>query len=235
MHIRSKALAVSSKIVLSLICICGIVAMFINYNEQAWRAFSTWVLILGTLYFLGSTIWLLLRKRDSGLILCPMLDGMVLSGLILVIIAKFVYPDTLDYTSELDGWLIILLNIVLPILVLLDWLIFAQKGRWRTSEPFYWLALPVTYAATMILTAEFMPETAAMRYPLSFLDYRDATLGVMTGWLLIFGLLELSASYFLVVVDSLMSGKISRRIVLPRIKTVLVEDSIEKSSKKAKR
>lgn len=225
MHIRSKPLAVSSKAVLGLVSSFGAVAMFTRYGDQAWRIFSTWVFLLGALYFFAAGIALLVSKRDSGRIICPMLDGMILTGLVLSGFMRLVYPTASTYSDQLDSWLAILFYIVLPILILLDWLVLAKKGRWRLSEPFYWLALPFTYAATMIFTAEFMPDSAAFRYPLFFLDFQVFSLGNMFGWLLFLGILDLSFGYFLIVIDALMGGKISRHIVLPRIKTVLVEDT----------
>lgn len=225
MHIRSKPLAVSSKAILGLISSFGAVTMFNSYGDQAWRVFPTWIFLLGVVYFFAVGIGLLISKRDSGRIVCPMLDGMILTSLVLSGVVRLAYATTLTYADQLGSWLEILFYIVLPTLILLDWLVLARKGRWRPSEPFYWLALPFTYAATMIFTAELMPASAALRYPLFFLDFQNFSLGNMAGWVLLFGLLDLIFGYFLVVIDALMSGKISRRIVLPRIKTVLVEDT----------
>lgn len=125
---------------------------------------------------------------------------------------------------RLDLWLVWLICAGLPILIFFDWLFFAKKGHWQVMYPFYWLALPITYAAAMIFTADFLPEFTTWLYPLDLFDYRNFGLWEMLGWIIVISLLILSVGYILYLMDFIMSGKLGKYIVLPHIQTILVDE-----------
>lgn len=65
-----------------------------------------------------------------------------------------------------------LVHIVVPVLVLGDWVLFAQKGRLRWIDPLLWASIPYAYVAFALLRPVFTaaPWPSGGRYPYPFFD-----------------------------------------------------------------
>lgn len=66
----------------------------------------------------------------------------------------------------------ILVHYVVPVMVVLDWLMFDKKGAWRIYDPFLWLGIPYAYFLFAIVRAQvrgLIPGTQS-RYPYEFID-----------------------------------------------------------------
>ncbi len=231
MYISRRIVTVAYKLIVGTLAL-GLGWYYLGVNGlDALRLFPTWILFLTAIYYISSALILALNaKRNPRHNYCPMLEGMIIMGYFLMsglALASATYGFRLP---ELPVWLIVLLCVLLPVLTFLDWAIFAQKGRWRPMGPFYWCALPVCYAATMIFTAELMPRDEAMRYPLEILDFANFGLFEMVGWMLVVLILDLSVGYILFLADFALSGKLARKIVLPHIRTVVIEDDMPKAT-----
>lgn len=226
MYIRSRAAAAISDLVIGILSLVAEWFLLGRYGWAALRFFPTWVLFLSAVYFLSAALLITLRsKRDPNRKPCPMLEGMILCGFLLIsgtAIASSVDGFALP---KLDFWLIWLLCAGLPILIFADWLVFAKKGYWQIMYPFYWLALPITYAATMVVTAEYLPTFTTWLYPLDFLNYHESGLWEMLGWLLVVSMLVLIVGYILYLLDFATSGKLAKYIVLPHIQTILIDEN----------
>lgn len=65
----------------------------------------------------------------------------------------------------------LLIHYLTPISVIIDWLLFVPKGRYRWTHPLAWLLLPVGYWVFAMLRAEVGgPLPGGGRYPYFFLD-----------------------------------------------------------------
>jgi len=69
-----------------------------------------------------------------------------------------------------------LLHTVVPLLAVLDWLVFDARGRFRWRDAGYWLAYPLAYLAFALIRGAIVDE-----YPYPFLDvtqlgYRGVTI-----------------------------------------------------------
>lgn len=225
MYIQNKLAASLYKLVLGLISLCGFWMTLALFGATAWRLFSTWTLLIGAVYFCVSALLLALsRKRDAGDTPCAMLEGMLIVAFTIQTIATISCVINDDYLPGLSGFAAILTYYILPVLTLLDWCLFNKKGQWRAIDPFYWLSLPLAYAAMIIVTANMLPSSTTLLYPIAFLDYNTNGLWEMLSWLALLGLLTLIFGYILILLDAFMGGTISKHIVLPRIRTVTVED-----------
>lgn len=226
MYIERKAFSVFYKILLGLLSVLGLCMIVSQFRDVSWRIFATWVLALASVYFLSAGLILAFsKKRRSGENPFPMVEGMVIIGLLLTSITTIIFFFTGTFSATVFGWAAGLIYATLPILALTDWLFFAKKGRFRAIDPFYWLAFPLVYASIMLASAEFSPNNIVdLRYPLDFLNYTENGLYEMLGWLIIFGILILTFGYLLVLIDAFASGAVGRHIVLPRIKTVIIEE-----------
>ncbi len=225
MYIRKRAAAAISSLIIGAIALACEWYILGRYGWSSLRLFPTWLLFLSSVYFLSCALIITVgRKHDPGRKPCPMLDGMILMGFLLASSAAIFSSLYEVYMPRLDEWLVWVICLVLPVLILLDWALFAQKGRWRAIDPFYWLALPICYAATMVFTAELMPSTETWRYPLELLDYSNFGVWNMLEWLLLVIVLDLTVGYALFLIDFTISGKLAKKIVLPHLQTVLVDE-----------
>lgn len=228
MYIRNKLVAAFYKLSLGLISVYGFWMTLASFGATAWRLFSTWALMIGAIYFCISALILALSsKRESGDAPCPMLEGALIVAFLLQAVTAIACAINDEYFPGLSGFVAVLAYYILPVLTLLDWCLFNKKGLWRAIDPFYWLALPLSYSAMIILTANTLPSSTALLYPVAFLDYNTYGLWEMLGWLALIGLLILIFGYILILLDAFMGGIIAKHIVLPRIRTVTVDDEGE--------
>lgn len=228
MYIRNKLVSSFYKLSLGLISVYGFWMTLASFGATAWRLFSTWALMIGAIYFCISALILALSgKRESGDAPCPMLEGALIVAFLLQAVTAIACAINDEYFPGLSGFVAVLAYYILPVLTLLDWCLFNKKGLWRAVDPFYWLALPLSYSAMIILTANMLPSSTALLYPVAFLDYNTYGLWEMLGWLALIGLLILIFGYILILLDAFMGGIIAKHIVLPRIRTVTVDDEGE--------
>ena len=97
-------------------------------------------------------------------------------------------PDTLVQGGELM-WHLVALHYAVPIMALLDWLLFDRKGQMPVWGPFAWLSLVLVYlAVTMIAVGVFGVymgggTTADLTpYPYTFLDPAISGAGGVAGF-----------------------------------------------------
>lgn len=229
MYVNNRPIVAIYRLVLGALAVAVLWAQFGAYGAAVWRLFSTWVLVLMAVYFLISAIvTAFFTRRGSGQVICPTWQGaIVVAGLVMLAGNIVIYAHDFIVVDAPGGLWGLVAYFLLPVLALVDWLIFSDKGRWRWSAPFYFLALPTFYAMWILLTAVSMREGAVLRYPYGFLDYNVIGVEMLLLWLLVLGVIILTVGYGLVVLDFVMSGELSKHIVLLRIKTVVVEEPAE--------
>lgn len=226
MQIHNKASAVLYKALLGILASVSAWVSFQTLGLSAWRLFSTSILIIAALYYLISALILAIdRKREARDIPCPMLEGALIVSFVLTSVTVVALRAANVALPGLDGWSAALVYFILPALVLFDWSFLVKKGLWRPVDPFYWLAFPTIYVAAILFSAEFLPATTNLRYPLPFLDYANGDFANLLSWLALIAVLILIFSYILVILDFILSGELAKHIVLPKIKTVVVSES----------
>lgn len=228
MYIQNKPASALYKMFIGVLAMVGFWLLINEFGLSSWRLFSTYVTLTAAVYFLLSAVIIALsKKRDAGQIPCPMLEGMLIVCFSLLCaitvvchLGKVTFPGA-------SGWNASLIYFVLPFLALSDWVLFTKKGRWRIGYPFYWLAPALSYAALIILTAPNFSVEDPLRYPISFLNFYDNGLVEMMEWFCLIAVLVLVYGYVLLLINYAASGKISKYIVLPRIKTIVLEEDPE--------
>jgi len=225
MYIQKKPAAAISKTIIGVISLSLMWALISQFGPNALRIFPTWVVILAAVYFLTSALVTALNpKKFTGRIVCPMLDGLLLVNCLLMSGFAITSAQHYYYLPQLPSAIVWSVCLVLPLLIFLDWLFFVKKGGWKPMYPFYWLAFSVSYAAAMIFSAQLLPDGADLRYPLEMFNFIDFGLGSMFGWMLLVVILVLAVGYILYLLDFAMSGKLARRIVLPHLQVIEVDE-----------
>lgn len=219
MRIESKTFSIVMKALIGGLSLLTFWISLVLFGSAAWRLFFTWVLLLAGIYYLITALILVLSERSYDYTLHPMLVGTFLINFLLISITSFVFAASHQDIILLNGLPAAILYGTLPVLVLADWLLFTQKGYWHSIYPFYWLAPSAIYAAFIILTATISSNTS-LAYPLAFLDWQSFGFSDFCTFLAMFAILILSAGYLFLLFDGLISGKIAKYIVLPRVKTI---------------
>ncbi len=104
----------------------------------------------------------------------------------------------------------LVLHYVGPAMVLLDWLLFSPKGRFRAFDPLRWLLIPLGYFGYILLRSTFAGNIGGTgsRFPYGFIDP-----AVQGGWGKMFwGVAEIAVGmaalgYIIYLVDWLLSRR----------------------------
>lgn len=231
MYIQSKPIAAFYKLFLGASALALEWRLLAEYGLSALRLFPTWVLFAVAIYFLSSALIIALsRRRFSGKNLCPIIEGMIIMAFLLISGIGLASSKYQFYLPSLPQWQVWSICLVLPILTLLDWLLFVKKGRWSIMMPFYGLALPVVYVAAIIFTAEMLPDATELLYPLEAFNLRDFGVWLSIRYAVVIVIVMLLFGYILYIVDFALSGKLAKHIVLPHLKVIDLDQEIEKAT-----
>jgi len=166
------------------IAIIGIVGLLLQigvlggkYSPELFRMFTVQSNLLVVLYNLGA-VFFFLRHPDQKAFLNPIkfiaMISIILTGLVSAIMLG-------SMLSEAQGTMrvsLIILHIIIPIGVLLDWILFDEKGRFTRAMALYGLIFPLSYTLFIFTTAPFLEAgertirgiVLNYRYPYPFLQ-----------------------------------------------------------------
>lgn len=163
----------------SIIVIMGLFGLMFQIgfftHTVDWNVLSYYTLISNYIcifYFICSLVYTLIHFDDKELhTFCPFFKGMC----VMCITVTFVIVQTLLRGQfPCTGWLgfsFIILHYIIPIMTILDWLFFDEKGLYKKLYPIYWLAIPVIYYLyTIVLVACGYRFSDTNKYPYSFQD-----------------------------------------------------------------
>lgn len=129
------------------------------------------------------------EKGESGEVFAPTLKYTVtVSLLVTMLIGHFMVFDAMFQNGHIV-WHLVILHYIVPVMALLDWLLFDEKGRMPVWGPFAWVSLALAYLVfTMIGVGVFGiymggGTTAELtRYPYVFLDSAIVGTGAVAGF-----------------------------------------------------
>lgn len=92
---------------------------------------------------------------------------------------------------------------IVPWLVILDWLLFCPKGRWRRYDPASWLLIPLVYFVYILIRAPFAGNIGGTSspYPYSFIDIQAHGVGTVAVNVLWAALGMLALGYLMYFID----------------------------------
>lgn len=196
------------------------------FGTNAWRLLETWVLLVATGYFLIAAFaeWFRRKQAMPHSSFCSLLQGMIIVVGAGLGILRIVYANNSLEWLGMDGFWGYVQLLAIPLLTLGDWLFFTKKGGWNFSYPWYWLGVVVSYCCSILLTAGLLPGQGAWKYPYFFLDYPATGLDSLVLWMLLVSAVILIIGYVVTILDFALSGQLNQYIVMPKIKTIVVED-----------
>lgn len=222
MYIRNRYLSVLYKAAVFLLTGVG---LYLNsglprhLNLSILKYYTMLSNLLCFLYFGAALVYgiAVIRRLGGrgGAVLLPRFKGAVtIAILVTLLIYQFLLADTpfsMGAGSSLGNNLV---HLFVPVLVILDWLLFDAKGRFHVQDPCLWCALPMIYWGCTLLAARLgVTYMAGSRYPYGFIDIdRLGFLRVAQNvGLLLLGFLVLC--YLIYSVDKLLSRGKKKEIV----------------------
>ncbi|MGX7419810.1 Pr6Pr family membrane protein [Carnobacterium gallinarum] len=112
-----------------------------------------------------------------------------------------------EYTIFSLGNLIV--HYIVPILVLLDWLLFDKKGVGKVNDPILWLLLPFSYFLAVFMRALILktPLVGKSLYPYYFMDSQQIGTAGVAITIIFLVLLFLCIGYCIFGVDLVLSKR----------------------------
>jgi hypothetical protein len=146
-------------------------------------------------YYIGVLYWMCVRKTEEAA--APRLrDAMtywiVITGLVSHVILEHganPLPGLVSGDNLFDEWAVFAVHYIVPLMVLVDWLLFQPRRPSSWSMVLRWMSYPLFYAVLVLARAAIYPDFP-IAYPYFFLDPRE------NGYLWVFGqLLQLTAEF----------------------------------------
>ena len=181
MCIRNKTASVIWKFVLVAFATYGLLdgagILAGTYHRGFPHMFTNVSNIFAWGYFLVAAIQLVASKSNRTKVFAPQAKyTAMISLLVTALIAHFMLFDAMFKDGQLV-WHLVILHYVVPIMAVLDWLLFDEKGKMAVWGPFTWLSLAVAYVIVVMIGAGPLGldlgggTTAGItRYPYTFLD-----------------------------------------------------------------
>ena len=64
-------------------------------------------------------------------------------------------PHSFDIHNNIELAGTLMVHLIVPSMVILDWILFDQKGQFSKKTPLYWLAIPLIYYVFAVIAAKF--------------------------------------------------------------------------------
>ena len=121
------------------------------------------------------------------------------------------YMDA-SYTMQTERyWANLLVHVISPILVLLDYVLFDEKGNFKYYYPIIWLFLPLSYVIYVYSYSarggSFYGIGGSREFAYIFLDYNQIGYSGVFKSIIIIAILILLVSYFFVFLDRKLKRK----------------------------
>ncbi len=206
MHIRSKALSILWK---TAIVACAFVGLGLQIglfkgelHLSSFKYFTNISNLFCMVYFLIDAIFLsAAKKRDGSVSWCPALKGVAMMGITVTwLVAHFMLGSfTMGASLRVS---IRLVHYVVPILTILDCLLFDKKGQIKLTAPLLWTVFPLGYFMAIMGLAFFGKGVPFYPYPFMNVEKLGLTHVLVTVAVMLAFFIALG--YLFVLVDRLL-------------------------------
>jgi len=194
------------KMVMIVAGIIGILGQFGafsgNFNVYMLNFFTVLSNLVLVIYFVVDVIWMLMHKEraQSGENLCPVLKGMVTASIMITfLVALFVLHMGLDMSTSM-GRSFLAVHYIVPVMALLDWLIFDAKREIGRYEPLIWYIEPFVYMIYDLTTAG-LRTGSGNPYIYPFMDVGKMGAGKVSLTIMILTVIYLLTTYLIRIVN----------------------------------
>lgn len=222
MRIKSKTASIAFKVILLAFCTYGLLdgsgILKGAYTPNFPHMFTNVSNLFAWAYFLVDTIWLAKNRDDKAQVTlaADVKYTATISLLATMLIAHFMLFDAMFQNGQLV-WHLVALHYVVPIMTLLDWALFDEKGKMKVWGPVAWLSLLAAYLAVVMVCAGplglYMGGGTTgdqTRYPYTFLDPAISGVGGVVTFCAAMFVAFLVLGYILFGIDRLLARMGSR-------------------------
>lgn len=161
--------------------------------------------VLCAVYFFAAMIY----EANRGTTLLPAVKGAIVLG---ITITGLVYHFMLSGSFQMQGTITLsnlLLHYVVPLMSVLDWLLFSDKGHYSWKSPFVWLILPDGYFVYVFIRVTLGASLGydGNRYPYPFLNVDALGWGKVLVTGLVLNLFFVLLGFLFVMIDRFMARK----------------------------
>lgn len=143
---------------------CGITEK--SFSLESLRMFTTLSNLAVVIYFIIDVV-MLIREKNYG-VYGKQWKFMITMGILLTgLVAFFMLRGMFDELPKAERFGITLLHDVVPVCVVLDWVLFDQKGNTKFWMPLFATLFPIAYA---VISMTAVTLTGSGNYPYPFLD-----------------------------------------------------------------
>jgi hypothetical protein len=197
-----------------ILVICAGLGTFLTINKLGTVMTLSAFTIQSNLLCLIMTCITLIRealKRNSENGLYIFFKGMALLSILLTfIVYNFVLRPYFDTTPARNTTLANnLQHIIVPLMTIVDYLLFEKKGLFKAWHPFAWTAFPLYYVGYTAIYKAFgglykFSGNMSAKFPYFFLDYETYGLKLVGIWVLLISIGFIGASYLLFGLDRIL-------------------------------
>jgi len=149
------------------------------------------------------------KKEDGACTLAPAFKFMCM---IMIAVTFLVYNILLakdktpvEYFTSLSN---LTLHLILPIMFILDWVLFYEHGKTKWSYPLLSLIMPLVYVALILIRSAIVNhETTPVVYPYFFLNVDNLGWGGFFTWLIILITIFIIIGYLIYILDHIKQIK----------------------------
>ena len=181
MYIKSRLFSISYKLILVVVGLFGLLLNFGvfdgRFDLKVLCYFTVLSNLLCVVYFIFSLIYLKKYFHDENKTTWnPTLKGIAtMSITVTLIVAHFILGGGKFISGTTMGISMLVSHYIVPIMMILDWLLFDKKGYIKKASPIVWTSGPLVYFIYSIIAAQF-----GEIYPYPFMDVDTL------GWLRVF-------------------------------------------------
>ena len=144
------------------------------------------------------------KKEDGYVSTAPTFKFMCV---IMILITCLVYNFLLSGEQTADSYFLsisnVLLHLVLPVMFVLDWILFYKHGKLRWFHPLLCTIMPIVYVIFILIRAGIMQNVqGALLYPYFFLDLGTLGWGGLIMWMAILFVVFVALGYILYFFDN---------------------------------
>lgn len=215
MRINNKKASIIYKFIL---CIIGIISLIMttgildgNFNIKVFTMFTTLSNIFCILYFIVDLLYLIKNyKKKNVCDIWPVIKYMATISVILTfVVALVVLKMGVSFDSYLNASFLGV-HYIIPIMTLIDWILFDKKGNIKKTDPFIWLIFPFIYFMAAELDADLGSGFGAIgdsKYPYYFMDVEQLGIFKVLATSLIMGIGCIIMGYVFYLIDRLQKNK----------------------------
>ena len=218
MYLKNKYFSLIFKILIVIVGIYGLIESCLESKnvslEEHFSYYTNLSNLLCVIFFTFYIIKMFGNFKNSEHNYYRKLKGAVTLA---ITITCLVYNIVLrPFMTDVDGVMTLnsignhIVHIVLPIMVILDYLLFDEKGLYDKKDPFIWVILPFLYWIFICIRA-LIGKTftyANSKYPYFFLDIDEFGLERIILNIIIAIILIIILGYIYVLIDKLLNKKI---------------------------